>query len=73
MYTITKHCFYDFENSMFFELFSSLKSICNYFSELNDSKNKVFPKSFTYAAEFNIAVSFNMIFLLAFNSVIPFF
>ena len=29
------------------------------FSELNDSKNYVFPKSFTYAAEFNIAVSFN--------------
>ena len=27
------------------------------FSELNDSKNKVFSRSFTYAAEFNIAVS----------------
>ena len=29
------------------------------FSELNDSKEKVFSKSLTYAAEFNIAVPFN--------------
>ena len=29
------------------------------FSELNDSKNELFSKSFTYAAESNIAVSFN--------------
>ena len=29
------------------------------FSELNDSKMEAFPKSFTYAAEFNITVSFD--------------
>ena len=29
------------------------------FSELNNSKNEVFSKSFTNAAEFDIAVSFN--------------
>ena len=29
-------------------------------SELNNSKNEVFPKSFTYAAELNISVSFNI-------------
>ena len=31
------------------------------FSELNDSKNEVFSKSFIHAAGFNIAVSFNII------------
>ena len=30
-------------------------------NELNDSKNEVFLKSFTYGIEFNIAVAFNII------------
>ena len=34
------------------------------FSELNNSKNELFPKSSTYAAEFDIALSFNNIFLV---------
>ena len=34
------------------------------FSELNDSKNEAFSKLFTYAAELNIAVSFNIMYIL---------
>ena len=34
------------------------------FSEMNYTKNEVFSKSFAYAAEFIVAVSFNNIFQL---------
>ena len=43
----------------FFESHLSKKKLHMLFSELNDSKTEVFSKSFIYAAEFNITVSFN--------------
>ena len=39
------------------------------FNEWNYSKNEVFSKSFTYAAEFSMAVSFNTSFMVELKSI----